>query len=78
MSEMIERVARAIHDASHSINATVLLEYDWVMDMRLAQARAAIEAQVEWLREFGNHPPAPNCPRCNAADQITAALGEGE
>lgn len=25
---------------------------------------------VAWLREFGNHPPAPNCERCNAADAI--------
>ena len=25
---------------------------------------------VAWLREFDNHPPTPNCPRCNAADAI--------
>lgn len=27
---------------------------------------------VAWLREYGNHPPSPNCERCNAADAIAA------
>lgn len=40
--ELIEAMARAIHDASHSSDAKFLLEYDWVMDMRIAQAKAAL------------------------------------
>lgn len=76
MSEMVERVARAIYAVAEKFPDYALAQ----MNGHLADefARAAIEAQVEWLREFGNHPPAPNCPRCNVADQITAALGEGE
>jgi hypothetical protein len=39
-----------------------------------AHAKAAADQRqseiVAWLREFDNHPPTPNCPRCNAADAI--------
>ena len=27
-------------------------------------------AIVAWLREYGNHPPSPDCPRCQIADAI--------
>ena len=36
---------------------------------RLHRAKV-IEQIVEWLREFGDHPPAPWCARCNIADAI--------
>lgn len=39
---MVERVARAIHDASHKE-----LGFSWAKEMRMAQARAAIEAMRE-------------------------------
>jgi len=42
MSEMVERVARAIHDASHK-----MIDFERFRDMRLAQARAAIEAMLQ-------------------------------
>ena len=44
------------------VNAILALTKD-AADQRQAEI-------VDWLREFGNHPPAPNCPRCNAADAI--------
>lgn len=37
---------------------------------RDAAEKAERQAVVDWLREFGNHPPAPDCERCNAADAI--------
>ena len=44
-------------------------------EVMLAEQRGydrAIEQVVAWLEEFGNHPPAPNCERCNAAAAISA------
>ena len=33
--------------------------------------RAKVTKQiVQWLREFGDHRPAPHCARCNIADAI--------
>lgn len=82
--EMVERVARAIHDASHKE-----LGFSWAKEMRMAQARAAIEAMrepdflmkmagasaitVEIMEAKANYDGA-----CDAWQaMITAALGDG-
>ena len=81
---MVERVARAIHDASHKE-----LGFSWAKEMRMAQARAAIEAMrepdflmkmagasaitVEIMEAKANYDGA-----CDAWQaMITAALGDG-
>lgn len=81
---MVERVARAIHEASHKE-----LGFSWAKEMRMAQARAAIEAMrepdflmkmagasaitVEIMEAKANYDGA-----CDAWQaMITAALGDG-
>lgn len=74
---MLERVARAIHDASHKE-----LGFSWAKEMRMAQALAAIEAMREptdamlsatsFVRGLEEYPLA------NWEDMIDAALTEGE
>ena len=59
-------------DARRAINSTGFASA--VADLLTTHAKDAADQRqaeiVDWLREFGNHPPAPNCPRCNIADEL--------
>lgn len=77
---MVERVARAIHDASHKE-----LGFSWAKEMRMAQARAAIEAMREptgEMLEAGWERARPylglETTKQTYRAMINAALGEGK
>ncbi len=73
MSEMVERIARAIHDAAHKG-----LDFDWPREMRIAQARAAIEAMRQPTDEMLYSGRWPNDVMGeNWQAMIDAALGGG-
>ena len=71
-SHVSQRLAAYVAGQPHSRKGRKMIELDSESMNVIVSGYADVRQAkiVAWLREFGNHSPAPNCERCNAADEI--------